>query len=71
MTLTPREIQVYDLVMDGLNAKEVARYLNLSLRTIKFHLNNIFRKYEVSSMQKLVVKHYKRILDHNPMVSSQ
>ena len=47
--LTEREKQIWALVSHGLPNKEIARSLNVSSRTVEFHLNNIFKKLGVSS----------------------
>jgi DNA-binding NarL/FixJ family response regulator len=47
--LTPRELEVLQLVSEGLTNKEIAYRLGLSARTIQFHLNAIFQKAGVSS----------------------
>lgn len=47
--LTEREKQIWALVSQGLTNKEIARSLNVSSRTVEFHLNNIFKKLGVSS----------------------
>lgn len=46
---SPRELEVLTLVAGGLTNKEVAYRLNLSERTIQFHLNSIFNKTQTSS----------------------
>jgi PAS domain S-box-containing protein len=43
-TLTPREIQVADLIKNGKTSKEIAQLLNLSKRAIEFHRENIRAK---------------------------
>lgn len=42
--LTPRELAVLELVAAGHSNKEIAAALNLSLSTVKLHLQNIFSK---------------------------
>ena len=46
--LTRREIEVCDMVRDGLTSKEIADFMNLSLETIHKHRQNIRRKLKVA-----------------------
>jgi len=46
--LTGREKEVLGLVAEGLSNKEIAKKLFLSEKTVKNHLNNIFKKIEVT-----------------------
>ena len=46
--LTEREQEVLGLVANGLSNKEIAKKLFLSEKTVKNHLNNIFKKIEVT-----------------------
>ena len=48
-TLTEREVEVLQLVAQGLSNKEVAHALSLSEGTIKIHVSNILGKLNVSS----------------------
>ncbi|MGV8056850.1 MAG: PAS domain S-box protein [Smithellaceae bacterium] len=52
MDLTPREIDVANLVRDGKSAKEIALLLNSSIRSIEFHKNNIRRKLGLTNTTK-------------------
>ncbi len=54
--LTPRELQVLGAVSDGLTNKEIARRLDISRHTVKFHLESLMRKLEVSSRAEAVSK---------------
>jgi len=47
-TLTPREIQVMELVAEGRRNKEIASSLAISEETVQVHLRNIFAKLKVS-----------------------
>jgi DNA-binding NarL/FixJ family response regulator len=49
MTLTDREQAVLAAAADGLTAREIGRRLGVSERTVTTHLNNIYRKLNVSS----------------------
>ena len=46
-TLTPREVQVMELVYDGRRNKEIATLLKISEETVQVHLKNIFAKLKV------------------------
>jgi FixJ family two-component response regulator len=52
--LTPREIQVFDLVVRGKRNKQVAYDLNTSERTIKAHRHSIMEKLSVTSLAEMV-----------------
>jgi signal transduction protein with GAF and PtsI domain/DNA-binding CsgD family transcriptional regulator len=43
--LTPKEIQVADLIKKGKTTKEIADLLNSSIRVIDFHRNNLRKKF--------------------------
>ena len=42
--LTPREIQIADLVKDGKQDKDIMEIMNISIDTVKTHRKNIRRK---------------------------
>ena len=52
--LTPREIEVLQLVTQGLANKQVALSLNISEHTVKFHLSSLFAKLNVGSRTEAV-----------------
>lgn len=52
--LSPRERQVVQLLAEGNNNKEVARTLQLSVKTVETHRSNIMRKMEFGSLPDLV-----------------
>lgn len=53
--LSPREIEIVRLVVDGKIAKEIASQLNLSTHTIYTHRKNIMNKLELKSTSELVL----------------
>ncbi|HVP87804.1 MAG TPA: LuxR C-terminal-related transcriptional regulator [Casimicrobiaceae bacterium] len=42
--LTPREIEVLECIGEGLTNKLIARRLDISLHTVKFHIESLLRK---------------------------
>lgn len=60
--LSQREIEVLQLMSEGLSNKEVARKLFLSVPTVKSHVENIFRKMNVNDRTQAVVLAMKRQL---------
>jgi DNA-binding CsgD family transcriptional regulator len=55
--LTSREQDVYNLLLEGITAKEIASILKLGYRTVDFHRNNIYRKLDVQHVQELIAKY--------------
>jgi DNA-binding NarL/FixJ family response regulator len=53
--LTPREMQVAEMVHRGGNNKTIARELDISERTVKAHLSAIFRKLEIENRLHLAL----------------
>jgi DNA-binding NarL/FixJ family response regulator len=54
--LTPRELDVLHAIMDGLTNKLIARQLDISLHTVKFHVESVFRKLGVRTRAEAVAK---------------
>ncbi|MGI6669501.1 MAG: response regulator [Acetivibrionales bacterium] len=53
--LTPREIEVLQLIAEGMINKEIARQLYISEKTVKNHVSNIFRKLNVSDRTQAAI----------------
>jgi DNA-binding NarL/FixJ family response regulator len=53
-TLTPRELEVLQLIAQGLNNKRIAERLTVNERTVKFHVSTILSKLEVSNRTEAV-----------------
>ena len=54
--LTERELEVLTLAARGMNNRDIARHLNLSVRTIQAHLSTVFSKMQVGSRTEAVVQ---------------
>lgn len=54
-SLTPREKEIVRLIVSGATNKQVAAELDISERTVKGHLSNIFQKLGVTDRLKLVL----------------
>ncbi len=54
--LTPREVEVLALVGQGQSNKSIARRLNISAHTVKYHLEAIFAKLGVRSRAEAVTR---------------
>ncbi|OJU85082.1 MAG: hypothetical protein BGO11_15855 [Solirubrobacterales bacterium 70-9] len=52
--LTPRERTVAQLVAQGRTNRDVAAQLFVSVRTVEFHLRNVFAKLDISSRIELM-----------------
>jgi DNA-binding CsgD family transcriptional regulator len=53
--LSNREQEVTDLLMQGMSNKEIAADLSITVRTVEFHLQNIYAKCQVGSRVELVL----------------
>ncbi len=53
--LTAREVEVLEMLAEGLGNKAIALRLNLSEHTVKFHISSIFSKLDVSSRTEAVI----------------
>jgi len=54
--LTPREIEVLQLIAEGLTNKSIAQQLDISPHTVKFHVNAILGKLNAQSRTEAVVR---------------
>jgi DNA-binding NarL/FixJ family response regulator len=57
--LTPRELEVMALVADGMANREVAEALGISARTAQKHLENLFKKMQVSDRTEMVTRAFR------------
>jgi DNA-binding NarL/FixJ family response regulator len=53
--LSPRERQVLECLLENLSNKEIAKKLNISERTAKFHVSNLLAKFDVRRRVDLIM----------------
>lgn len=58
--LSPREVDILRLIVKGLNNNEIAETLNITRGTVKWHLNTILRRLDVSDRTQAVIVAAKR-----------
>ena len=56
LTLTSREREVMELVLNGESNRDIGAALSISERTVEVHLTKIYRKLRVSNRNQLVRK---------------
>jgi DNA-binding CsgD family transcriptional regulator len=61
LLLTPREYQLYLLLLQGFTLKESAQQLSVKYSTANTHMNGIYRKLCVNSRAELIIN-YRDIL---------
>jgi len=54
--LSKRELEVLELIADGLSNQEIGRRLVISLRTVKWHASNVYGKLGVKNRTQAVAK---------------
>ncbi len=54
--LSKREKEVLKLVLQGRSNKQIAWSLGIAVRTVEFHLKNIYTKFQVNSRIELFLK---------------
>ena len=55
-TLSTREYDCLSLLVDGCTDKEIGKKLEISPRTVEFHIANVKKKWQTTSRVKLAAK---------------
>lgn len=58
--LSPREQQVLDGLLENLSNKEIGARLNITERTVKFHVSHILAKFNVQRRADLILRFYQQ-----------
>ncbi|MFC5719187.1 response regulator transcription factor [Streptomyces gamaensis] len=56
MHLSPKQEQIFSLIVAGCCNKEIARQLHMSARTVESHLQRLYDRHDVHSRAALVAK---------------
>lgn len=54
--LTPKEKQIFDLLIQNYSTKEIAYYLGISDKTVRNHISNVLLKLGVKGRAQAVVE---------------
>jgi DNA-binding CsgD family transcriptional regulator len=60
-TLTPRELEVLQMIAGGVTNAEAARRLQLSVHAVKFHLAAIYRRLGVTNRTEAAVAYLRSV----------
>jgi RNA polymerase sigma factor (sigma-70 family) len=66
--MTPRERDVFCLVMEGLSTKEIASQIHMSEPTVKQHLTRLFKKFDASNRSQLILSVFERVCPVTNMI---
>lgn len=58
--LSNREVEIAQLLLKGQTFDEIANMLFISVNTVKFHLKNIYFKFDVNSKSQLILELHKQ-----------
>lgn len=59
--LSPRELEVCNMIKSGLSSKEISGLLNISEQTIHKHRNNIRRKLGISNQRVNLASYFQKL----------
>ena len=54
--LTPREKEIFQLLIDNYNTKNITEKLNISEKTVRNHISNVMQKLDVNGRASAVVE---------------
>ena len=54
--LTPREKEIFTLLIDNYNTKDIAKKLKISEKTVRNHISNVMQKLDVTGRASAVVE---------------
>ena len=57
LNLTPREKEIFTMLLDGISPKEIAFTLKINYETVHFHQKNLYRKLGIQSRAELFARY--------------
>ena len=74
--MTPREIQIALMVVDGMTNKEIAQHFSISESAVKTHITSVFKITDFHCRSKFIVNYWKnkesgKILAHRWMFKNE
>jgi DNA-binding CsgD family transcriptional regulator len=64
--LSPREHQIFDLLLEGVSPKEIAYRLKISNATVDFHRTKLYKKLGIKSLHELFAKYAANVKTAQP-----
>jgi DNA-binding NarL/FixJ family response regulator len=56
MEMSPRQVEIVELIADGLQDRDIAERLGVSPRTVDSHLQRLYLRYDIHSRAAVVAK---------------
>lgn len=56
MEMSPRQVEIVELIADGLQDRDIAERLGVSPRTVDSHLQRLYQRYDMHSRAAVVAK---------------
>ncbi|WP_461256069.1 helix-turn-helix transcriptional regulator [Treponema sp. R80B11-R83G3] len=72
--LTPRQQELFNMLLKGIPPKEIANNLNIAYNTLLYHQKKLYRKLGVHNIQELMAKYSHEVKDepaNEPVVESE
>jgi len=63
--LSPRQKELFSMLLKGVPPKEIAYNLNIAYNTLLFHQKNLYRKLSVHNINELIVKYSPKVNDES------
>lgn len=54
--LTPREMQILEMICDGMSNDEIAKQLDIRAQTVKFHLKKVYDVFHANKRHTVIIE---------------